>query len=205
MNPVVTLIQPAITSPLIYPDNLTSTALQDWQLGGIGLSDPSQGLEYQAWELNVLGQTINTAVYLSAPNTPATQIFALANLTWARLAFDQNMKPVISYVAGGQAGFYWWDPTIPGITFTNLPSTANNPCVTMDDKRALSTLLGSNDIVMTYVNNTNLCYRLQRERYQTEHIWYTNITNVISNPYVNKIGMNQNYRLQLDIHGALYQ
>lgn len=206
MKPPVTIVgfDKYITA-FLYPDNNSTSALEDWQLGGIGLSNASQGLQVQAWNLTVQGTGTNTSVWLSAPNTPAAQLFALANITWARLAFDQNMHPVVSYVAGGAPGFYWWDPTIPGATFTTLPNTVINPCVTLDDKRAIQTLLGNNDVVMCYINNGNLCYRLQRDRYGTEYVWYSNITSLLVNPFVNKIGMSNNYRLLIELRGALYQ
>lgn len=204
MNPVVSLIQPAIINAYLPPDNLDSTPLEDWELGGIGLSDGSAGLQYQVWHLTVLGTGIGTAVWLDAPNTASTQIFAASNITWARLAFDQNMHPVISYVDSTGPGFYWYDPTIPGNTFTSLPATAIKPCVTMDDKRALQTRLGNNDVVLCYINGTNLVYRLQRDRYGVEYVWYSNITNLISSPFVNKLGMDNSLRLIIELRGALY-
>lgn len=204
MNPLVVLTNPPIIQAYLPPDQLPSTELEDWELGGVGLSDGSQGLQVQTWHMLVHGTGATTSVWVDAPNTPPTQLFALANITWARLAFDQNMHPVISYMAGTGPGFWWWDPTIPGVTFTNLPATVYRPTVCMDDKRATQTLVGNNDVVMAYINNNNLCFRLQRERYGTEHVWYTNITAVLANPFVNKIGMDVGYRLLLDVRGALY-
>lgn len=205
MQPPVTIVTGAILSAYLYPDNIEPTALIDWELGGIGLSNGTQGLQVQAWELQVLGSGSGTAVYVSSPNTPSTQLFALSNISWARLAFDQNMHPIVSYVSLGSPGFYWYDPTIPGNTFTSLPSTVITPCVTMDDKRDLATRLGTNDVVMCYINNNNLCYRLQRERYGTEHVWLSNINTLVTNPIVNRIGMGAGLRLQIEVQGALYQ
>lgn len=204
MNPPVVLINPAIITAYLYPDDIPPTDLEDWELGGIGLSNASQGLQVQAWHLLVHGVTATTSVWLDAPTVPAFQLFALANITWARLAFDQNMHPVVAYMAGGLPGFYWFDPTIPGNTFTSLPSTVLDPCVTMDDKRALQTALGNNDVVMCYVNLGNLCYRLERERYGTEHVWLANVDHIVANPRVNRIGMTEGYRLLIEVQGALY-
>lgn len=204
MKPAVILVNPSIITGYLYPDDITPTDLTDWELGGIGLSNASAGLQVQAWELTVQGSGTGTSVWLSAPNTQAVQQFALPNITWARLAFDQNMHPVISYVDSTGPGFWWFDPTIPGTTFTSLPSTVVKPCVCLDDKRETSTLLGTSDVVLTYVNGSNLCYRLQRDRYGTEYVWLSNITSMLSNPFVNRIGMTTGLRLLLDIRGALY-
>lgn|SRR5574337_311845 len=204
MNPLVSLLPGPILSTYIYPDNIVPTDLEDWELGGIGLSNPSQGLQVQAWHLQVNGIGATTSVWLDAPNTPSAQLFALPNITWARLAFDQNMHPVVSYVAGTGPGFYWYDPTIPGTTFTSLPATVINPCVTMDDKRDLQTRLGNNDVVMCYVNTGNLCYRIERERYTVERVWLAGLSSLLANPFVNRIGMTIGYRLLIEIKGALY-
>ena len=205
MNPLVVPIQPPRYSPYLPPDDIEITPLEDWELGGIALSDGTQGLQVQVWHLYVTGSATTTAVWVEAPSVPPVQLFALNNITWARLAFDQNMHPVISYVDAYGPGFWWYDPVAQGTIFTSLPSTVTTSCLTMDDPRALPPSLGPPDVVMCYVNLGTLCYRLQRERYATEHIWYTNINLLIGNPSVNKIGMNNSLRLQIDIHGALYQ
>lgn len=204
MNPLVVLVQPPIITAYLPPDDRVVTDMEDWEEGGIALSDGSQGLQVQVWHLLVHGTGATTSVWVDAPNTPPTQIFAAANITWARLAFDQNMHPVISFVGGAGPAFFWFDPLLPGNTITALPSTVVKPSVTMDDKRALQTTLGNNDVVMAYINLGNLCYRLQRERYNTEHIWLVNIVALIANPSVNKIGMTTGLRLLIEVHGALY-
>lgn len=204
MKPPVIILQPGQIGAYLYPDNLPNTPLTDYQLGGVGLSDPTQGLQYQAWTLQVHGSGAATAVYLSSSNTAPTLIFSYPNITWARLAFDQNMHPVISFIASSLPYYYWWDPNIPGNTISSLSSTVINPCVTLDDKRPLSTTLGLSDVVMSYINSGNLCYRLQRDRYNVEYVWMTGINSLISNPFVNKIGMANNLRLLIEVRGALY-
>lgn len=204
MKPAKTLVNPAIITPFLYPDNLTEDPLIDYQLGGIGLSDPSRGSEYQVWTLAVTGTGVETAISVSAPNTPSTQILASPSISWARLAFDQNMHPIISLVDYQGSKLYWWDPLIPGNTYLSLPATANNPCVTLDDKRILETTLGTTDVVLTYVNGSNLVYRLQRDRYGVEYVWYSGINTLIANPFVNKVGLDVEGRLRVDVRGALY-
>lgn len=204
MKPAKTLVDPAIITPFLYPDGLTEDPLIDYQMGGVGLSDPSKGSQYQVWTLTVTGAGAGTAISVSAPNTTSTQILSSPSISWARLAFDQNMHPIIGLVDYQGPKLYWWDPLIPGNTYLNLPATANNPCVTLDDKRPLETTLGTSDVVLTYVNGSNLVYRLQRDRYEVEYVWYSGINTVISSPFVNKVGMSSGGRLQVDVRGALY-
>ena len=204
MIPNKSLISPTIVAAYISPDDLAVTALVDYELGGVGLSDASQGLEYQTWTLNVTGSATTTAVELSAPNTAATQIFARPNITWARLAFDQNMRPVIAFIDQGGPTLYWYDSTIPGNTFTSLSTGATYPCCTMDDKRASQTRLGNNDVIVSYVKNGNLYYLQQRDRYATEYVLKTNLNTIIANPFLNKVGMDADRRLLFEVNGQLY-
>lgn len=204
MNPAVTIVNPTIVSPYLYPDNLQLSETEDYELGGIGLSDPSQGLEVQAWKMEVLGTGAGTYISVSAPNTPPTTLLSVPDISWARLTFDQNMHPVIAYIASGLPYLYWWDPTVPGNVSTPLPTTITAPCVTLDDKRPLATLLGQSDVVLCYINNNNLCYRLQRDRYGTEYVWVNNIDNIIASARVFNIGMTVGMRLLVYVQGSLY-
>lgn len=204
MKPLVSIILPGIISNFLYPDPAQNTPLQAYSMGGIDLSDPSQGLVVQEWTLDVIGDTVDTAIYLSAPSHPSSLLFSYPNITWARLAFDQNMKPVISMLAGGQACFYWWDPTIPGTTITNLPAGTLSPAVTLDDKNPLANLAGTNDVVIAYTRTNNLYFRLQRDRYNVEYLWLY-VGNLLSNAFVNNIGLGTNNRLLIEMYGSLYQ
>ncbi len=207
MNPLLSISSPTLISTYLYPDNITPTDATDWELGGIGLSNSSQGLEVQAWEMVVagtLGQP-GTAIYVSSPNTASTQLLQVDGITFARFTFDQNMKPVVTYVAAGHTYFWWYDATIPGYTTLALPSTAGQAACTLDDKYPLATFTNTNDIILCYVNNNELCFRRQRDRYATEYVWVANLSQYIANPRVNRIGMTENRRLLIDIEGSLYQ
>ena len=205
MIPNQSLISPTIIASYFSPDDLANTSLVDYELGGVGLDNSSQGLEYQTWTLNVLGSAAATSVSLSAPNTPATEIFARPNITWARLSFDQNMSPVIAFIDQGGPTLYWYDSSIPGNTFTLLATGSTYPCCTLDDKRNIQTRLGNNDVIVAYVKNNNLYYVQQRDRYATEYVLYTNLTPLISNAFLNKVGMDTDRRLLFEIGGQLYQ
>jgi len=204
MIPEQSLINPPIIASYFSPDDLANTSITDYELGGIGLQDSSQGLEYQTWTLEVIGSGSSTAVQLSSPNTTATQIFARSNITWARLAFDQNMHPIIAFIDQNGPTLYWYDSTILGNSYLSLGASVTYPCCTMDDKRAMQTRLGNNDVIVAYIKNQNLYYVQQRDRYAIEYLLYANAQNLIANPFVNKVGMDINYRLLFEIGGQLY-
>lgn len=194
-----------IYTPFLPPDGDSITTTTDITLGGIGLYDPSQGLEVQDWSLTIVPNGLNGDFYLSAPNTSPTYLFSRTNATWGRLAFDQNMFPFISYIDINGAGYYWYDPIAHAFSFVTMASDVTSPCCAMDDKRAISTRVGSNDIILMYIRGNLLCYRQQRDRYGSEYILSTNISALVPNPSVWKIGMNEGMRLQILLHGNIYQ
>jgi hypothetical protein len=201
-----TLSNPSpIFSLYIPPDGDPITELTDVELGGIGLQDPSQGLQVQDWTLTIVPNGLNGDFYLSAPNFPSTLLFSRVNVTWGRLAFDQNMFPIISYVDQYGAGYYWYDPIAHAYAFVVMDPAVRTPCVTMDDKRPIPTLVGSNDVILAYMKGNGLYYRIQRERYGTEYLLKLDMTTLIPNPSLWMVGMNEGMRLQFLFHGNLYQ
>lgn len=193
-----------IYSIYIPPDGDTITNLTDICLGGIGIQDPSQGLQVQDWTLTIVPNGINGDFYISAPNTSPTYLFSRVSATWGRLAFDQNMFPFVSYIDTNGAGYYWYNPTIPAFQFVTMSSDVTNPCCTMDDKRDIATRVGSNDIILAYVRNDSLFYRQQRDRYATEYLLYSNFAPILANATLWKVGMNEGMRLQFLLHGNIY-
>lgn len=206
MIPNKSLIQPPIWSFYTLPINLPNTFTSCEALGGVGLSNPTKGLQLQTWSGYVANVGLsNSSVYLFAQNTPDTLIFTYPGIIWMRFTFDQNMHPFVSFYDGVLSRYFWWDPTLPGNTITTMSSGPTYPSCMLDDPRALETRVGTSDIILGYINNNSLCYRQQRDRYGVEYVLYSGINNLISNPFVNKIGMNEHYRLQFEIGGELYQ
>lgn len=201
MRPLVTIVRPPILTPYLPPDDLEFTPLECWQEGGIALSDGNSGLQVQVWHGVVLGSGDDTGVWLDAPNTPPTLLFTLPNITWMRFSFDQNMHPVVAFMADTGVGFWWWDPTVHTVRFTYLAPTVFKPCVTMDDKRDMQTRARNNDVVICYIDSAtgNLNFRLERDRYNVEYTWLVNPYPDLVNPFVNKIGMSKGLRLRLEI------
>jgi len=178
----------------LSPDNLDSHYLQDYELGGIGLNDTSEGMRYQIWTLQLVGDD----VVVSAPEWPQTILFDLVDtgsiekITELSLAFDQNMNPFVAFVQDDQAKFWWYDSDLPGITFTNLPAGARTPRCCLDDKRETQT--PTSDIILSYIEDDKLYYRYQLERYITAHLLKTDVTGNLV-----KVGMNNQNRLQWTI------
>jgi hypothetical protein len=192
-------------TPFLYPDNIPVYNTTDYQLGGIGLSDPSEGLQVQAWFLELSGTPVSNNVVISAPNQQPLILFSAPFITQISLAFDQNMKAAVAYVSQGNSFLWWYDATIPGYTTVSLPAGTISPRCTLDDKRQRELNLGLSDIILAYIYNHNLCYRQERDRFLIEYVLYPNVDVAIPNPTINKIGMNSIERLQFQIFGNLYQ
>jgi len=205
MIPGKTLVQPPEWNLYIPPKDQVATFLTDECLGGIGLSDASQGLQVQTWYGEVQGTDANTAVYLSSATQPWIAQVTAPYISWMRFTFDQNMHPVINFITNGVSKYLWWDPTVPGNVITNFPVVDARVSCSLDDTRLLQTDSGSSDVIMGYINNNNLCYRQQRDRYGIEYVLLDNVPSLIANPFVNKIGMNERWRLQFEVGGQLYQ
>jgi hypothetical protein len=178
-----------VASPYTYPYTLSAPARVAYAMGGIALSNPNAGLNAQLWTATVK----DTFVELTAPNqsTPIN-ILQEADITELTLAFDQNMNVAIAYVQYGQAKLYWYDTFIGDYTITALPGGSISPRVTLDDRRELQTT--NSDIILGYVLNDNLYFRMQRERYLSEHLLRPNVAGRLV-----QMGMNTKNRLQFQI------
>jgi len=205
MIPNNSLAFPARISSFKSPKNLPTSPILDYSIGGVGISDPSKGLNYQTWTGTVINPGISTSyIQISSPNTPATTILSSPTITWMRLSFDQNMHPFLSFVDQNGPAYYWFDPTIPGNIIVRMAATVQTPNCVMDDTNAFATRLNTNDIILSYLNNNNLCYRQLRDRFSTEYVLLVNVPSLVVAPSLTKTGMNLLNRLQFEIDGALY-
>ena len=87
---------------LLAPRNKDYALTESWELGGVGLSDTSQGLVSHTWR----AWTDSKAIYIQRSDLPkdtAKTLLAAPDITEVDLTFDQNMRPVLAYVSGGIA------------------------------------------------------------------------------------------------------
>lgn len=143
--------------------SLPITKTVDYEDGGIAFNDPSQGLLYQRWRAKIVGDDI---VFDSPAVTPVV-VFTRPGITEISFTFDQNMRPVIAFFAGGRGYLRWYDTAVGNQVVTPLAEDVITPRVTLDDKRA--TQSGISDIILAYKRGNNLYYRQQRDRFTIEY------------------------------------
>ena len=201
MKPPV-LIIPAPHAAFDPPkDKDDITSLNDWAEGGVDLSDGTQGLQVQFWNYTAREE----GIFLEAPTYPRTLQIAAPNVTWVKGTFDQNMHPAVVYVSNGDTYLWWWDPVVHAQVTTPFDPFMVSPNIVMDDTRDRETQLGNNDIILAYLRAGWLLYRLQRDRYKVEYVWYTGgFPDYIEKPYINRMGMNRDWRFQLEIHDMVF-
>ena len=157
----------------------------DYEDGGVAINDSSQGNQYQVWRARL----IRDQVLLSAQNTDEFVLYEAPGITEISFTFDQNMRPVLSFMQAGRAKLRWYDPSAGGQVVTDLPATAITPRVILDDKREKQSSLS--DVIIAYVRDGGLYYRQQRDRYQIERLLASGITSGLL-----RIGFSDQLRLQ---------
>ena len=160
------IVESTDNGSLLAPRSKAYALTESWESGGVGLSNTSQGLVSHIWR----AWTDSKVIYIQRSDLPkdtAKTLLAAPNITELDLTFDQNMRPVLTYVSGGIAKLYWYDTVSQSQTITDFPNV-QNPRVSLDDKRAFNT--ANSDVIFAYINNDQLCCRYQRERYGIEHV-----------------------------------
>lgn len=176
-----------VWAPFLSPDDRVVEDMEDWERGGIAVSDPSQGLRVQDWRCFYEAGWIQVAPEGGA----ATPVLEVADVTQLSFAFDQNMRPQLAFTAGGAAFLYWYDTVVEGYAITELPGAAW-PRLALDDKR--STQTGASDVVLAYLQDGNLYARQQRDRYGVAYLLAEGVTGRLRN-----MGMNEKQRLQWEL------
>lgn len=179
------------TVPAPYSDKVGKRSehfLVDYEMGGIALQDPSQGLDYLLWTAFTDGST----VFVQHSGIDPIPLFTGTNITEVSLAFDHNMRPFVAFVDNGVAKYYWYDTQDSTQKITELPEGAHSPRCCFDDRRKVST--NTSDIILAYMIGNDLYFRQQRDRYGVEYPLAENVGKRLL-----EIGMNAGYRLQFTV------
>lgn len=174
----------------VEQQNRRSRPMIDYEMGASALNSDSSDYNLHLWT----AESDGSAVTVYREGVPPTTVLTDTGITQIALGFDQTMRPHIAYMSGGVCKFYWYD-TIAGSMQTMTIAGARSPRLCMDEKRGV--FISQSDLILTYKVGTNVCVRVQRQRFQTETILATNKPGDIA-----VFGLNNKNRLQWKLVGA---
>lgn len=178
-----------------FPNNLARiTELEDYEMGGIAIQNPAQGLEVQAW-YGYWNSEDKTAYLTPLSENQPTPIFTEDDVVEFSFTFDQNMRWSTATRHSDNTVWHRWYDTAVANYVTTVYSNINSVALSLDDKRDLQIQAGAPDIILTYIDMTgNIHWRIQRDRFLTE---YTHVDSLNGSKYrITNFGMSNYNRLQ---------
>jgi hypothetical protein len=160
-------------------------------IGPIGINDPSKELNNRFWA-TYFNPSTNDIELEDIENEITTIIINEPDgVTNIGLAFDQNANDVYAWITGlGELKLRWFDASLPGDAVLSL-GQAQSVTITMDTKYFPSS--ADSDILIFYIRDEAIYYRIQRDKYATEYA-----TPVIENAKtLIDSGTRRDYRFQI--------
>lgn len=189
-----------VPGEMLSPDDAPRRPLHDYELGGVALQDPSQGLQVQYWHC-YYDEPLQ-AVYIEAPNLELpVLLFEQNDIVELSFCFDQNMRWSCVYkTIDGSAYFRWYDSQTADYVVTTLAAGTITPFLSLDDKRIFAN--ATSDIILTYLRKhatepqfNTLYFRAQRDRFTIEYKLADKVKGSISN-----FGMANKLRMEWQIY-----
>lgn len=168
------------------PNNLPYNPLSQIISGGIEVGDPSEGRNYQYWEV-----FYNSGEIKVKPVGGSVEFTHSApNATIVSGAFDQNMSAVVAWLdTSGTASIYYFGQSgYTTLTVSNV--TSLRLCV--DDIREYYS--ANSDIFFAYTKSNNLYYRIQRENYAIEYL-----VGAAADVSIRRMGLTNKNRFQFEL------
>ena len=153
--------------------------------GPVAIQNPSQGLLYQIWRARYVSDT----VYLVAPNYTESVFFKRRCIESISLSFDQNGRPLLTYLIAGNLYLYWHHTITQKYEHTLIDTQVTSHQVCLDIRTRLGIL--DSQVVLGYTKNNNLYYVLQADRYMVPYLIALGV-----NGYLIQIGMSRQHRFQ---------
>lgn len=187
---------PVVSTSVVQSDwservRVSTEPLKDYERGGPTLGAASTSASFE-WEASYDGES----VWVSRDGVEPEAVMQESGVTQIALAFDQSMNPHIAYVSNGVVKWRWWD-TLAGQYDIMTIAGARTPRCTSDEKTP--ELVLNRDIVLTYMKGSDICVRIQRERFGVEHVLTPDAetaAQINGSTGIIALGMNSGRRLQ---------
>lgn len=182
------------SAAFVSPDDTARDLLTDYERGGTALNDSSLGLNVKNWKCAYNKLTGNVQISNVNGGQLSTQ-FNAAQITEISFTFDQLMRPTFAYVQATVAKLRWFDSVI-GATVTDIiPGAVRSPFLALDERRDV--LVGDSDMILAYIREGAVYYRMQRERFTEEHLLLATLPPGASR--IIALGMARNNRFQVQV------
>ena len=179
-----------VIGSFLAPDIDVTTAILDYERGGVAVQDTSQGVNSYVWACWV----DDIHVTIQREGAPPVAVFEQVGILEISFAFDQNMRPQFAYkLASGDIYLRWFDTQLDAYVTNNF-GTGRNPRLALDDKRPSQS--GRADVIFAYIRGDTLYYRQQRDRYTIERSLRSGISAITK---LKNIGMTRNLRLLFEL------
>ena len=164
--------------------------LVDYELGGVALQDPSQGMSVRVWKLWLNG----TDVTLAPDVTPSsgTVLFSGTGITELTLAFDSNMTPIVAYVQDGVMKLHWYDAAAVPPAYVTTTFDGTSPYLSFDDRRPR--MISRADVLLFYLSGGIVKVRTLRDRFTIEYDW---TPAPVGTKRIIAAGLDSGFRMQL--------
>jgi hypothetical protein len=153
-------------------------------------------LRVKNWVLSLVGNDVT--LYPQDDELDVVTVFSEEGITEISLAFDQNMQPVVGYIASGVAKLRWFSAGISQYVTTELSASSRSIFLTMDDKRKAATEGNLNDVLVFYLRDDALLFRQQRDLYAIERNLYTFVGT--ESTFVRRVGFLSGYRVGIELY-----
>lgn len=180
----------SIGGVFLPPDDRVTSPLVDWERGGIDLQDPDQGLNVRNWRLYYENAS---DVMIQPEGGDATLVFTQVGIVELALAFDQAMRPHVAYRILDNIYLRWFDTVANAYVVENF-GVGKNPKLALDDKRPSQS--ANSDIIFAFIQNGELAYRQQRDRYMIKRALKTGLEPTVQ---LKAIGMTDMLRMQFEL------
>lgn len=172
-----------------YPTDYSP--LIDYEMGGVELNDPSQGLDSTLWKLELNKQT--GELKLGKHGEDGEVLLTDKAIKKVSLAFDLNARPAYVLEYDNHVKFTYYD-TVTSQNVTVNFDGVRSPYITLDDRRVENS--AGSDILFCYIKGQQLCVRYQRDRYTVEHILHDLPHD---NYMLERVGMAVNLRILFEL------
>lgn len=157
------LVADNFTENFLEPKDRMPTALSTWERGGVALEDATEGLDVANWlffvvddELFVRREDSDTPTSLGVITPAPVQITG---------SFDADMFPIFAWVDSNGDTFVTWDD---GAELLQLPARSGHVRLARDDFREDFVTAGDSNVVLAYVRDNVLYYRVLSDDFATE-------------------------------------